>query len=92
MISTPIMSPTALTIAFPVAPEPDPPQKTTLGTPQDCGPTPHPFRTLSKAVCTLNQKLKSFILSGKSSIPPKLSTIPLALLNTLAKSKLKLEG
>ena len=34
-MSTPIISPTAFTTAFPLAPEPKPPQNTTLGTPHD---------------------------------------------------------
>ena len=49
-MSTPMISPKVFRTAFPLAPEPLPPQKTTFGGPQDCGPR---LQLLSESSTTL---------------------------------------
>ena len=73
-----MISPTAFKTAFPVAPDPEPPQKTTLGVPHASGPNPkHPLAPKKAALASI-LKLKSFKFSGILSTPTVLSTIPLA--------------
>ena len=67
-MSTDNKSPAALTMAFPAAPDPTPPQKITLGTPQTKGPVLHSCNVSSTALfkksSTSRLKLKSSIFSG----------------------------
>ena len=87
IISIPRISPVALTIAFPFAPDPPPPQKLIVGGPQESAPNPQPSNTLSRAEFT--SKLKSKIPdSGSSIIFVKLSTTAFALLKILVKFRL----
>ena len=87
-MSTPIIFPNALRTALPVAPEPEPPQKTTLGGPQDSGPVKQ-SPPISKFGSIAKLKFDRF--SGILITPTALSTIPLAELNMLVKSKENLD-